>query len=65
VNAGGFGTYPVPTQATSYYARADVAYVSIHDAPPYQWRFVWLSATETARIEAFDRVATLVAARRN
>ncbi|MGH3936934.1 MAG: LysR substrate-binding domain-containing protein, partial [Pseudonocardiaceae bacterium] len=61
----GLGTYPVPTQATSYYARPDVAYVPIHDAPPYQWRFVWLSATETAKIRAFDRAAaTLAKARR-
>ena len=57
---------PLTKFPLGYYARPDVAYVSIHDAPPYQWRFVWLSATETARIEAFDRVATtLVAARRN
>lgn len=61
----GMGTYPVPTQATSYHARPDVAYVPIHDAPPYQWRFVWLSATETAKIRAFDRAAaTLAKARR-
>jgi DNA-binding transcriptional LysR family regulator len=61
----GFGTYPVPTQATAYYARPDVAYVPIHDAPPYQWRFVWLSAAETATIRAFDRAAeALVRARR-
>jgi len=57
----GFGTYPVPTQATSYYARPDVAYVPIHDAPPYEWRFVWLSAAETAKIRAFDRAAAILA----
>jgi DNA-binding transcriptional LysR family regulator len=61
----GFGTYPVPTQATTYYARPDVAYVPIHDAPPYHWRFVWLSTAETARIRSFDRAAaTLANARR-
>ncbi len=61
----GLGTYPVPTQATIYHARPDVAYVPIHDAPPYKWRFVWLSAAETARIRAFDRAAaTLAQARR-
>ena len=60
----GFGTYPVPTQATTYYARPDVAYVPIHDAPPHQWRFVWLSAAETATIRAFDQAAaTLTNAR--
>jgi DNA-binding transcriptional LysR family regulator len=61
----GMGTYPVSTQFTSYYARPDVAYVPIHDAPPYQRRFLWLSATETATIRAFDRTAaTLAKARR-
>ena len=60
----GFGTYPVPSQAASYHARPDVAYVPIHDAPPYQWRFVWLSATETAKIRAFDRAAAALAGAR-
>jgi hypothetical protein len=53
----GFGTYPVPAQATSYHPRPD--------APPYQWRFIWLSAAETAMIRAFDQAAaTLAKARR-
>jgi DNA-binding transcriptional LysR family regulator len=61
----GVGTYPVSAQFTSYYARPDVAYVPIHDAPPYQRRFVWLSAAETAKIRGFDRAAaTLAKARR-
>ena len=61
----GIGTYPVSTQFTSYYVRPDVAYVPIHDAPPYQRRFLWLSAAETATIRAFDRAAaTLAKARR-
>jgi hypothetical protein len=53
----GMGTYPVPSQFTSYYIRPDVAYVPISDAAPYQRRFLWLSAAETARIRAFDRAA--------
>jgi hypothetical protein len=57
----GFGTYPVPTQAASYHARPDVAYVPIHDAPPHLWRFVWLTAAETARIRAFDQAAATLA----
>jgi hypothetical protein len=57
----GFGTYPVPTQAASYHARSDVAYVPIHDAPPHLWRFVWLTAAETARIRAFDQAAATLA----
>ncbi len=61
----GFGTYPVPAQATSYHPRPDVAYVPIHDAPPHRWRLIWLSAAETARIRAFDHTAaTLAKARR-
>jgi DNA-binding transcriptional LysR family regulator len=62
--AGGFGTYPVPSQVASFHARPDVAYVPIHDAPPYQWRFVWLSAAETAGIRAFDRAAAMLATTR-
>jgi DNA-binding transcriptional LysR family regulator len=57
----GFGTYPVPAQAKGYHPRPDVAYVPIHDAPPFQWRFVWLSAAETARIRAFDQAAATLA----
>jgi DNA-binding transcriptional LysR family regulator len=57
----GKGTYPVPMQATTYYVRPDVAYVPIHDAPPYQTRFVWLSAAETARIRTFDQAAATLA----
>jgi hypothetical protein len=51
----------VPAQATSYHPRPDVAYVAIHDAPPYQWRFIWLSAAETAMIRAFDQAAATLA----
>ncbi len=57
----GFGTYPVPSQAASYHVRPDVVYVPIHDAPPFQWRFVWPAAAETARIRAFDRAAATLA----
>jgi DNA-binding transcriptional LysR family regulator len=57
----GLGAYPVPAQAASYHARPDVAYVPIHDAPPFQWRFIWLSAAETATIRAFDQAAAALA----
>jgi DNA-binding transcriptional LysR family regulator len=61
----GFGTYPVSTQSMSYHARPDVVYVPIRDASPYQWRLIWLSAAETAKIRAFDQAAvTLAKARR-
>lgn len=61
----GLGTYPVSTQFTSYYVRPDVAYVPIHDAPPYQRRLYWPSAAETATIRAFDQVAASVATKRH
>ena len=57
----GVGSYPVSAQFTSYYARPDVAYVPIHDAPPYQRRFLWCSAAKTTTIRAFDRVAVALA----
>ncbi|MDN5854205.1 MAG: LysR substrate-binding domain-containing protein [Actinomycetia bacterium] len=60
----GMGTYPMSTQFTSYYVHPDVVYVPIHDAPPYQRRFRWRSAAETATIRAFDRAAATVAAAR-
>lgn len=60
----GMGTYPVPMQATTYYVRPDVAYVPIDDAPPYQWRFIWLTAAETARIRTFDQAAATLASTR-
>jgi DNA-binding transcriptional LysR family regulator len=57
----GKGTYPMPTQATTYYVRPDVAYIPIQDAVPFRWRFLWLSATGTARIGAFERAAARLA----
>jgi DNA-binding transcriptional LysR family regulator len=57
----GKGSYPVPAHAAQYYQRPDVAYVPIDDAPPYGWRFLWLTATETSLIRAFDRTAAEVA----
>ena len=60
----GKGCYPVPTQASRYYVRPDVAYVPIHDAPPFEWRFIWPVAAETRRIRAFDRAALELAAER-
>jgi len=53
----GKGSYPVPTQASQYYVRPDVAYVPIHDAPPFEWRFIWPAAAETHRSRAFARTA--------
>ncbi|MFE3451692.1 hypothetical protein ACFXJ8_22485 [Nonomuraea sp. NPDC059194] len=42
----GKGTYPVPAQAAQFYARPDVAYVPIHDAPSFEWALVWRNTGE-------------------
>ncbi|MYT69632.1 MULTISPECIES: LysR family transcriptional regulator [unclassified Streptomyces] len=60
----GRGIYPVPAHAAAYYARPDVAYVPIIDAPPYEWGFVWRPAAETARLRAFHQAALTHAHRR-
>ena len=56
----GKGSYPVPAQASQYYLRPDVAYVPVDDAPPFEWRFIWLTAAETSLIRSFDGVAAEV-----
>jgi DNA-binding transcriptional LysR family regulator len=61
----GKGSYPVPAQASQYYLRPDVAYVPVDDAPPFEWRFIWLTAAETNLIRAFDRTAAEVAKSRS
>lgn len=53
----GRGAFPLPAEAGAYHARPDVAYVPIHDAPPYEWGFAWRAAEETERIRAFVRAA--------
>jgi len=53
----GKGSYPVPIEASQFYIRPDVAYVPIHDAPPFEWRFIWPTAAATRRVRAFDRAA--------
>jgi DNA-binding transcriptional LysR family regulator len=53
----GKGTYPVPAQVIQFYARPDVAYVPIHDAPPFEWALVWGNTGETARVRAFNEAA--------
>ena len=53
----GKGSYPVPIEASEFYIRPDVAYVPIHDALPFEWRFIWPTAAETRRVRAFDQAA--------
>ncbi|MFG2004970.1 LysR family transcriptional regulator [Spirillospora sp. NPDC048911] len=53
----GHGVLPVGAQARRYYARPDVAYVHIRDAPPLQWGLLWRADSATARVRAFVQAA--------
>lgn len=53
----GKGMYPVPAHTVRYYARPDVAYLPILDAPPFEWAFTWLTSGATTRVRAFNRAA--------
>jgi LysR substrate binding domain len=55
--AAGKGIYPVGAQAALYYARPDVAYIPLRDAPPLEWGLAWCAANETTRLRAFSRAA--------
>jgi DNA-binding transcriptional LysR family regulator len=58
----GHGVFPVGANARRYYARPDVAYVHLGDAPPLQWGLLWRADGDTARVRAFVETAdTLVA----
>ncbi|MEU5565408.1 LysR family transcriptional regulator [Micromonospora musae] len=48
---------PVHAQAARYYARPDIAYVPIRDAPLARWGLIWRTDGETELIRAFARVA--------
>ncbi|MFC5753432.1 LysR family transcriptional regulator [Actinomadura rugatobispora] len=53
----GRGIFPVPTHASLYDVRPDIAYVPISDGLPFQWRLVWRTAGETNRVRAFCQAA--------
>ena len=53
----GKGMYPAPAHMSRYYARPDVTYVPIVDAPPLEWALTWRRTDETHRIREFDRAA--------
>ena len=59
----GKGMYPAPAHMGRYYARPDVTYIPIIDAPPVEWAFTWRTAAETQRIRAFDQTARDIAGR--
>ncbi|MER8046841.1 LysR family transcriptional regulator [Streptomyces sp. NPDC094032] len=51
----------VHAHAGRSYARADLVYVPVHDAPPAHWALLWRTATETELIRSFARAGGLVA----
>ncbi|MEU7933661.1 LysR family transcriptional regulator [Micromonospora echinofusca] len=53
----GLGVFPVGANARRYYARPDVAYVHLDDAPPLQWGLLWRADGATARVRAFAEAA--------
>ncbi|GAA2355345.1 LysR family transcriptional regulator [Nonomuraea africana] len=59
--AAGTAMTPLTSQATRYYARPDVAYIPIADAPQAVYGLVWRSAAENARIRAFADLAARTA----
>ncbi|MFD4635923.1 LysR family transcriptional regulator [Lentzea sp. NPDC058436] len=53
----GLGVFPVGAHVRRYYARPDVAYVHLHDAPPVEWGLIWRGDGATARVRAFSDAA--------
>ncbi|OLF14944.1 LysR family transcriptional regulator [Actinophytocola xanthii] len=53
----GHGVLPVGASTRRYYARPDVAYVHLPDAPPVRWGLAWLAADATASVHAFGAAA--------
>ncbi|MFJ7627697.1 LysR substrate-binding domain-containing protein [Streptomyces sp. NPDC097595] len=49
----GEGCFVVGAQVRRYYARPDVAYVLLRDAPPLEWSLFWRADSATARVRAF------------
>ncbi|MFI6844450.1 LysR substrate-binding domain-containing protein [Kitasatospora sp. NBC_00085] len=53
----GQGALAVGAHTRRYYARPDVAYVPISDAPPLEWGLIWPADRGTARVRAFAEAA--------
>ena len=53
----GRGVLTVGASARRYYARPDVAYVHLVDAPALEWGLLWRSDAATARVRAFASAA--------
>lgn len=53
----GQGAFPVGSQTRRYYARPDVTYVPLRDAPSLEWGLIWREDGATARVRAFAQAA--------
>ncbi|MBE9497910.1 LysR family transcriptional regulator [Streptomyces sp. GKU 257-1] len=53
----GRGALPVGAHARRYYARPDIAYLPISDAPALEWVLVWPTARHTERVRRFVEAA--------
>ncbi|MFG3248143.1 LysR family transcriptional regulator [Streptomyces sp. NPDC048187] len=53
----GQGALPVGAHARRYYARPDIAYLPISEAPALEWVLVWPADRHTARVRAFVEAA--------
>jgi DNA-binding transcriptional LysR family regulator len=53
----GQGALVVGTHASRYYARPDIAYVPVSDAPALEWGLIWPAYRDTARVRAFAAAA--------
>ena len=53
----GQGALPAGAHARRYYARPDIAYLPISDAPALEWALVWPADRHTARVRAFVEAA--------
>ncbi|MBO8186351.1 LysR family transcriptional regulator [Streptomyces spirodelae] len=61
----GHGVFPVGANVKRYYARPDIAYVHLRDAPPLRWGLLWRADSATSRVHAFsDAAHDLVCAHR-
>jgi DNA-binding transcriptional LysR family regulator len=56
--AAGNAVCPVHDHASRYYARPDIRYLPIADAPIARWALIWRTAAETDLIRAFAQVVT-------
>ncbi|MEJ3748643.1 LysR family transcriptional regulator [Actinomycetes bacterium KLBMP 9797] len=65
VVAAGNAVCPVHEHATRYYARPDIRYLPIADAPPAQWALVWRTGAETPLTRTFAGIAAEFATHRD